>query len=260
MPAPTSTSARQTPDTGTVRLFAPDDWFDLAADIDEEAAHARCTDLIDRSYPHREPGLRADFTAALMAWRQALREQGVIMYGLVTVPDSEAGPAVWQIMATVVEVPRVGNDLDLGEVVSRLLGQELTGRLVYTEAYPTRMGVGLGVISQPSMSPDGELALFPHPDLGGDDSHIGLALSLSCPPSGGRGLLVVGNCLESEQVVALAGVVALIGGNSTFDDEGPSGNEASGHDGPSEHHGPSEHDGPPERHGPSEHGRQEALK
>ncbi|MFF9125770.1 hypothetical protein ACF09J_21105 [Streptomyces sp. NPDC014889] len=213
------TASRQT--SGAVELYAPTDWFDLVADSDEASARERCADLINRSYPEHDPSLRADLTAALMEWRRILRERGLITYGLVCVPEEDGGPAVWQILASVVEVPTAGTDVNLSEIMVRLLGEELEGRQVYTESYPTRMGLGLGVISQPVMSPEGELTLFPtqEQEMVAETSavgRIGLAISLSCPPGGGRALLVVGNCLDAEQVVPLAGVVALIAGNSFF--------------------------------------------
>ncbi|MDI6519203.1 MULTISPECIES: hypothetical protein [Streptomyces] len=220
----TPLSARP-PAAGAVNLYAPTDWFDLVEDISEDSARARYEDLINRSYPQHEPSVRADFTAALLTWREILRKQGLISYGLVTVPAKDGGPAVWQIMAAVVDVPTVQADLDLGEVAVRLLGEELEGRAAYTESYPTQMGLGLGIISQPVMSPEGDLTLFPAEEAqsGADASvgRIGLAVSLSCPPGGDHGLLVVGNCLDPEQVVPLAGVVAVIGGNSTFVDDVP---------------------------------------
>ncbi|MFD5052757.1 hypothetical protein [Streptomyces tendae] len=216
-------SSDEPPTAGVVQLYTPTDWFDLVADVDENSAQARCEDLINRSYPEHEPSVRADFTAALLAWRRILREQGLITYGLVSVPAKHGGPAIWQIMAAVVDVPSVQADTDLSEIAVRLLGDELEGRVAYTESYPTRMGLGLGIISQPVMSPEGELNLFPSEEAqaGAETStgRIGLAVSLSCPPGGGHGLLVVGNCLDPEQVVPLAGVVAVIGGNSAFVDD-----------------------------------------
>ncbi|MGW3508088.1 hypothetical protein [Streptomyces sp. NPDC000994] len=219
--------------SGAVELYAPTDWFDLVADADEASARERCADLINRSYPEHEPSLRADLTVALMEWRRILRERGLITYGLVCVPEEDGGPAVWQILASVVEVPTVRTDINLSEIMVRLLGEELEGRQIYTESYPTRMGLGLGVISQPVMSPDGELTLFPtqEQETAAETSaagRIGLAISLSCPPGGERALLVVGNCLDAEQVVPLAGVVAVIAGNSFFaeSDQGPSGLDA----------------------------------
>jgi hypothetical protein len=42
-------------------------------------------------------------------------------------------------------------------------------------------------------------------------------VGLAVPPGGGRGLLVVGQCLNAEQVRELACVVALMAGKSTIE-------------------------------------------
>ncbi len=58
------------------------------------------------------------------------------------------------------------------------------------------MGLGLGIISQPVMSPEGDLTLFPTEEAqSGADASVGR--------------------------IGLAGVVAVIGGNSTFVDDVP---------------------------------------
>ncbi|MFF3646143.1 hypothetical protein [Streptomyces sp. NPDC002564] len=44
----------------------------------------------------------------------------------------------------------------------------------------------------------------------------GLAGALACSPEGGKGLLVIGTCLDPHQVRELAALVAIIAGNSVF--------------------------------------------
>ncbi|MFE0182298.1 hypothetical protein [Streptomyces olivaceus] len=216
---PLEASALRDP-LGSVLLYAPTDWFDLLADgDDEEAARTRCVDVINRSYPHKAAGPRQAYADALMAWRQVLLSQGVIAHGVVAVPEGEYGRAVWQISAGVVEVSTVHQDVDLGEVLARHFGQELRGRQVYTESFPTEMGIGMGVISQPELISVNRTELFPEPRTAGSTrplAKLGLAVCLACPPGGGRGLMVVGTCLDAEQVLSMASVVALIAGKSTF--------------------------------------------
>ncbi|KOX45199.1 MULTISPECIES: hypothetical protein [Streptomyces] len=205
---------------GSVLLYAPTDWFDLLADgDDEEAARTRCSDLINRSYSHKAAGSRQAYTDALMAWRRVLLAQGVITHGVVAVPEGEYGRAVWQISAGVVEVATVNQDVDLGEVLARHFGQELRGRQVYTESFPTEMGIGMGIISQPELFSADRTELFPEPATAGAArplAKLGLAVCLACPPGGGRGLMVVGTCLDAEQVLSMASIVALIAGKSIF--------------------------------------------
>ncbi|MFE0799033.1 hypothetical protein [Streptomyces sp. NPDC058812] len=182
---PLDVSALREP-LGSVLLYAPTDWFDLLADgHDEEAARARCADLINRSYPHKAIGLRQAYTDALTAWRRVLLNQGVITHGVVAVPEGEYGRAVWQISAGVVEVPAANQDVNLGEVLARHFAK-----------------------TEPDAG-DGAGAARPL-------AKLGLAVCLACPPGGGRGLLVVGTCLDAEQVLAMASIVALIAGKSTF--------------------------------------------
>ncbi|MET7810085.1 hypothetical protein ABZT26_04415 [Streptomyces sp. NPDC005395] len=219
VPPPLDVSALRHP-LGSVLLYAPTDWFDLLADgDDEEAARTRCSDLISRSYPHKAAGSRQAYTDALMAWRRVLLAQGVITHGVVAVPEGEYGRAVWQISAGVVEVAEVNQDVDLGEVLARHFGQELRGRQVYTESFPTEMGIGMGIISQPELLSADRTELFPEPATAGAGrplAKLGLAVCLACPPGGGRGLMVVGTCLDAEQVLSMASIVALIAGKSSF--------------------------------------------
>ncbi|MEG3629607.1 hypothetical protein [Streptomyces poriticola] len=224
---PLEVSARQDA-LGSVLLYAPTDWFDLLADgDDEDAARLRCTDLIGRSYPHKPADVRQAYTDALMAWRRVLLDQGVITHGVVAVPDGEYGRAVWQISIGVVEVPAVNQDVNLGEVLARHFGQGLQGRQAYTESFPTEMGLGMGIISQPELLSPDKVELFPklaaadadEPEAPRPLAKLGLAGCLACPPGGGPGLLVVGNCLDAEQVLAMASIVALIAGKSTFLEE-----------------------------------------
>ncbi|MBW1601185.1 hypothetical protein JJV70_03515 [Streptomyces sp. JJ66] len=225
-------SAADSIEPGVINLYAPTDWFDLLVDGDDvQAAYDRCADLIDQSYPHQDAAFRASLTEALMAWRETIMQQGIIMSGFLAVPDSEHGDAAWQVTAGVVATPPIHRDVDLVEVVLRQFGGELGDKKeVYVELFETEIGLGVGIMSQPRFSPSGELVLFPplaESSTGGATAtfnhvdswtKLGLAAVLSCPPEGGKGLLVIGNCLDPEQVLPLGAIVTLIGGKSHFVD------------------------------------------
>lgn len=214
---------------GEIRLFVPTDWFDLMADgADEDAARDRVADVVRRSYPHQDDATRADFTDAMMAWRRRLFDDGVVMDGLIAVPPGQAGAergATWQVMAGVVELPAADPDIDLGEVMVRLAGAQPGSDTAYLESYTTDMGLGFGYLDRPVLGADGPAAVpgattAPPADAAGVVSQVGLAVALACPPGGGRGLLVVGTCLDPGQVYGLGALVAVIAGRSVFT-EGP---------------------------------------
>jgi hypothetical protein len=210
---------------GEIRLFVPTDWFDLLEDgQDDDAARARIADMVARSYPQHDEALRADFVQAMMAWRRTLLDQGVILDGLIAVPPEQAGDergATWQVMAGVVDLPTSDPDIDLGEVLVRLLGSRPDASTAYLESYTTDMGLGFGLLDRPVLLRDGSMSV---PGSGvavpEDESEVvaqvGLAVALACPPGGGRGLLVVGTCLDSSQVYGLGALVAVIAGRSVF--------------------------------------------
>jgi hypothetical protein len=212
---------------GEVRLYVPNDWFDLLeTGFDDEAARARITELIRLSYPERDSELRGIFVEAVMTWRMALLQQGTLLHGIVCVPPAEIpGGAAWQVMAGVVNVPPIVADLDLGEVVARLLGDEFKDQQMYTEAYATAMGLGVGAVARPHLDQTGAM-VTPDGLPGGSTpreqtTQIGLGIALSCPPSGGYGLLVVGSCLDPDHTAALGSLVGVIAGGSIISASDP---------------------------------------
>ncbi|WBB64293.1 hypothetical protein O7599_18045 [Streptomyces sp. WMMC500] len=211
--------------SGRVALYVPQDWFDLLADGgDPETVERRFRELIDSSYPHENSQVRRDFIEALLYWRTSMLHRGMISQGIITVPeDVENGPATWQISTGVVEVPPTSADINLTALMERQLGSRLHDREVFLESFPTEMGLGFGVISQPEFSRNGRFDAFPplrDPSTlathKSEQVRIGLAVVLATPPEGGLGLLVMGYFLDPEQVLPLAAVVATIGGNSYF--------------------------------------------
>ncbi|MEU1115823.1 MULTISPECIES: hypothetical protein [unclassified Streptomyces] len=198
---------------GLIELFVPPDWFDLLADgADEEATRVRCAEIIRLTYPETPAHRREEFVNGLMKCHERYLADGALMYGVITAPLPHTGAqAVWQVQAGVVAVPSAPDEVDLGELMSRVFDVHFKDEVAYAERFATEMGFGIGFLSQPPV-PVVE-------NLRGDlpaDLRTGLAGALTCPPEGGRGLLVVGTCLDPDQVRELAGLVAIIAGNSVF--------------------------------------------
>ncbi|WP_224058497.1 hypothetical protein [Streptomyces kanamyceticus] len=197
---------------GSVKLTVPSDWFDLMADGDDrEATRGRCAELIRLSYPDTPAEHREQFIDVLMFRYDHLFANGVLMNGVVTAPLPSTGAKVlWQVYAGVVAVPPGPPELDLGALLSRVFDEAFLGGMAYVERFATDMGIGIGFMAQsPVEVPvSRETDVSPH--------QTGLAGVLSCPPEGGKGLLVVGTCLDSDQVRDLAGLVAVMAGHSVF--------------------------------------------
>jgi hypothetical protein len=198
---------------GQVKFCVPPDWFDLMADgSDREATRARCAELVQLTYPNTPPERREVFTDGLMYCYERLSAEGVLMYGVITAPlPSTGAQAAWQVYAGVVAVPHTPAEMDLGALLARVFDGKFQQNVAYVERFTTEMGIGFGFLAQPPIPVpedwDGDVA---------QDARTGLAGVLACPPEGGRGLLVIGTCLDPEQVRELAGLVAFIGGHSVF--------------------------------------------
>ncbi|MFC8131271.1 hypothetical protein [Streptomyces sp. NPDC057302] len=197
---------------GRVNLFVPPDWFDLLADgADREATRIRCAELVRLTYPNTPADRRNVFVDGLMECHERYLADGALMYGVITTPlPSSGAPAVWQVQAGAVAVPSTPAEVDLGELMSRVFDAQFKDKVAYIERFTTEMGIGFGFLSQPS---------FPVPKDWGEaasDVRTGLAGALACPPEGGKGLLVIGTCLDPQQVRELAALVAVIAGNSVF--------------------------------------------
>ncbi|MGW7085928.1 hypothetical protein ACWGH2_20895 [Streptomyces sp. NPDC054871] len=209
---------------GEAALFVPTDWFDLLTDgRDEERAAIRIKELVTLAYAHRPPDVQSSITDTFHAARRLFLDDGMISCGLITLETTDEDDAVtWQICAGVIEVSPLDPDISAGEVLARHFGEQLEGKQVYVESFPTAMGTGFGLVSQPGIHASGGVDTFPElPADGGAPvssryaAQLGMAAALSCPVGGGSGLLVVGTCFNPEQVVSLASLVALICGKST---------------------------------------------
>ncbi|GAA2122292.1 hypothetical protein [Streptomyces synnematoformans] len=211
------------PPLGHVNLFAPSDWFDLLdRPTDEGLAQERFTELTRLAFSAHSPDIRDAIVEALMHTRRAFLDDGMLSCGLVTLPETEDGPALWQICSGVVEIGSIDTDLDIGSAFASFLGERVIGEGAYIESFPTAIGTGVGLISTPQVFSDGSVSLFPETTLTADDPGtpevtLGLAVALAAPPGGGKGLLVVGQSLDAGQVRELACVVALIAGKSTIE-------------------------------------------
>lgn len=198
---------------GQVKLYVPPDWFDLMAEgTDWDATRARCAELVRRTYPDTPEERREAFTDGLMDCYDRYFADGVLMYGVMTAPlPSTGAQAVWQVHAGLVKVPSTPAELDLGTLMSRVFDEQFQERAAYIERFTTDMGFGIGFLAQPLVHVPEDWADDVDADL-----RTGLAGVLSCPPEGGKGLLVIGTCVDPDQVRELAGLVAVIGGSSVF--------------------------------------------
>lgn len=51
--------------------------------------------------------------------------------------------------------------MNASEVLARYFGEELDGKQVYIESFPTAMGTGFGLVSQPGVRASGQVDTFP---------------------------------------------------------------------------------------------------
>ncbi|MFF8655440.1 hypothetical protein [Streptomyces huasconensis] len=198
---------------GSYTLYVPQDWFDLLEDgSDRERTRSRCTEMVSLAYPTVTPERQAEFVDALMAWHESLLASGTILYGIASGPMPEDADAIanWQVMAGVVDVPTVSEELDIGSLLAAAYGSQ-TDEPSYQESFTTDLGIGFGFITQSTIrtGPDDETA---------QSAEIGLAGALTCPPGGGKGILFIGVSLDPRHVVELAGLLALMAHHSALGD------------------------------------------
>lgn len=236
------------PAVGEVELFVPHDWFDLLADTPpgpeaDADADARFAQLLAETFPAMDKATLDAGVDALLALRAAMFDAGIISHGVVNCPrDPAADPAeaarrvvesgdrstwvTWHVLSALIEVPAVTPELDVGELMARLLGQDLDPDASHVESFATEMGCGTGLIMQPTFpsaaaavaagQPQGAdaVANLDLPDPGPEPVRFGLAAALASAPGGGPALLVVGMSVDPTQVLELGCLVAAIAGNS----------------------------------------------
>ena len=200
---------------GYVDLRLPPDWCDVLIAPDEQTGvRAHLAELVDLTWPSASAEFRAGCVDVLTAWRGAMLARGVVSHGLVNGAMPDGAPARWQVLTSVVPLP-AEPDVDLGAVIAELV-QVQEPDVLHVERYTTDMGLGVGLISQPEIQPPDGLGGLERLGLEVRDEpvRVGVAAALAWEPGADRGLLVVGCCLAPEQVVELAGLVAVIAGRS----------------------------------------------
>jgi hypothetical protein len=215
--APGGSPARRA--LGVVDLYAPQDWFDVLAD-DNEPTGEHFADLVARTCPQASREVQGAMVQSMLAWRAALRDQGALAHGVVSAPHPAGGHAAWHVLAGVVDLPEA-QDVDLAAVLVRQMEHDLDPEASWVESFETDMGLGVGFLAQPGISPDITLLAGMPTPVGAEAAPVrfGLAAALACPPTGGFGLLVVGACVDPGHVLELAAVVAIIAGRSTIRQE-----------------------------------------
>lgn len=183
------------PDPGaayaSVRLHLPDDWLDLVLD-DEQQLRRQVQEQFSA-------GDRDAVLQGLLSWRA---RPGLLSHGVVDV-HRDGLHATWHVVTSVVPVPR-HPEVDPAAVLSRMLGH--ASPEAYVETLDTPLGRAVAMLEEPVQTrSDGKAA----------PSAYGRATVLALPRGTGLGLLVVGVCVDPEQLIDLAALVTLIATRST---------------------------------------------
>ncbi|MGY2082761.1 hypothetical protein [Blastococcus sp. SYSU DS0539] len=210
---------------GLVELCLPRDWTELLLPDDEEAR-----DHIDRLLRGTWPGGPAEVwtggTRALMDWRAAMLDAGVVSHGVVSAPRDRGAAAMWHVQSSVVPLPPVA-DVDVSAVVAELVRARWGAGPHHVEAFETDMGLGAGVVAERTVLPPARLGdlVGGGPEIVAPPGPVGVAVALACAPRGTHALLVVGVSLDPAQVWELAGLVAIIAGRSRLQPAPAAGDE-----------------------------------
>ncbi|MCZ2857870.1 hypothetical protein [Blastococcus sp. VKM Ac-2987] len=200
--------------SGLVELCLPRDWTELLLPDDDEARD-HLDRLVRSTWPGGPAGPRTGSTRALMEWRAAMLDAGVVSHGVVIAPRPEGTPANWHVQTSVVPLPVVP-DVDVPAVVAELVRARWGAGPHHVETYETDMGLGVGVVAERTVPPPPGLADLAVRGLEvvADPVRMGVAVALACAPGATQALLVVGVCLDPAQVWELAGLVAVVAGRS----------------------------------------------
>lgn len=198
---------------GEVDLFVPADLFEFTTPDDPSEARLAFDAHAAHVFGRMGDEQRTTLVDGIMAWREKLDEIGVVMHAMAAVPATAERPAAhWHFFAGVVDTVPL-HEIDAGEVLRRYLDTQPLAENRYTEAYPTAMGWGLGIITTDVLRLD---TLPPGASHVPPDLPVGIAVGLSGTPDGTLALLVVGLCLDTEQTLDMASIVSVIAGESVI--------------------------------------------
>jgi hypothetical protein len=207
-PAPAAASV-----SGVVDLCVPADWAEILLP-DAEEAQSYFAQLVRQTWPNGSEQLWRGGTEVLLSWRSTMLDRGAVSHGVVSAPHPDGGTAQWHVLTSVVELP-VAPELDVTAMLAELVRAQ--GHDVqYVEQFETDMGLGVGMMGQHEVAPPAGLEALAARGLTTVDEpvRVGMAAALACEPGAAHALLVVGVCLDPDQVVELAGLVAVIAGRS----------------------------------------------
>lgn len=190
-------------------LQLPADWIDLLEDRENvSAALRRYQSLIQRIFPTMEEEARRQAVDALAAWRKTLWEDGWMAHGIIAVPATEEkSDVLWNIMVRLVKVPAFNREVNIGEVLTRLMKQDAEN-VLHVESFTTNMGLGAGMVATPEVPGS-------TPKEGQDKPpSFGAGAAISCAPGGGWGILAIGNAQDPTQAGEVAWLVSQIAAHS----------------------------------------------
>lgn len=197
-----------------IEVPVPGDWLDLLEGSEDEARE-RFTELVTDGNPRASAEQRDAVVGGMLDWRRFLLDQGAAMHGVVHAPHPDGGHATWQVLGAVMPMPTAG-EVDLAELVSRVLGSRIDPDASVVETFETDLGTGVGLIAQPEIQPTADLP----PELSAlgvmpaGPVRVGLAVAMAFPHTGGFGFLVMGMSVDPNQVLEVAAITAVIAGRA----------------------------------------------
>ncbi len=213
-----------------VDLLLPPDFHDLLQPEDPIQARVEVDTLLRRLLPAMPDPHLASAVEGMMRWRAQLQAAHVLLHGVVAVPAGEHSPVPvhWHVLAAALEVP-APEELDVGVLFSRAVGQRLDTTRAHVESFPSRMGWGVGVLTSfvprlpeaiaplaAALGSAGSRVTVGAPALPGG-GEVGVAATVTGRHGSGLALGVLGICLDPDQVLELGALVTTIGAGSVLD-------------------------------------------
>jgi hypothetical protein len=194
----------------TVELCLPADWCDVLLDEGPDPRF-HMEQVVRRTWPTCPPSLWEGSVAVLLRWREDMLARGTVSHGIVSASTDDGAAVRWHIVSSVVALPRAP-EIDLSAVLSQYV-RATHPEIVHVETFETEMGMGVGLIGHPQVTPPDGLSALGIPAVH-DPVRLGMAAALSYAPAATHGLLVLGLAVAPEQVAELAGLIAVIAGRS----------------------------------------------